>query len=835
MGSEIYDAKAYMARMKAQQKYLSEERQPHINSFLEGTFDGPGLTRELSRVADAYVIEALEGNLAGFEDQVSVLALGANGRDETCIHSDLDILLLVPPGALDPKLEQALENLFYALPERDIPLIRSVDQCLNKVERKHHEVHTSLLDRRHLWGSTKLFEQLDETVNAFNKNNAEDYVLERLAYRRKTQEQKDKQFHNLEPDIKGGSGGLREIQSLLWIGKVLHGCETLSDLTEHVPLTKEDSGYLQKSYEYLLTVRCHLHDLDEKKDRFLSKYQKDTAQRMAPTINPDKFMQDHFKTTRNVGLIADLISAAFEEKIQKTSPKEEKDSGFIIAENKIRFDGELKDPLNMLNIYHFAQGRDLKLHHSAIQTIRKKLNLVDEAFRTSLEANTIFMQILTHKKNGGQTLREMQKIGLLQKFLPPFEEIDSWRQFNLYHTNMIDEHLFQCIEKLDELKNRPIEPDDPLAYSLSKTLSEQERRVLNTATLLHDICKRQGDNHSELGAKLAQEICPRLRLSIEETNEVAWLIANHVLLRHKVSRRDVEDTGTTETFSQKVSTISRINLLTILTAADTMGIKDKEDPLRCQLIKALYGKTKHYFGTGKLQEPSKLDLPEGYKAGKTYIDVTTNEDAQVNEITIVAPDRPGLFNDLVNILSEECNIMDVTVDTFKKDGKTIAFDRMTVHKNSSRHPFSEAGAKRLKKKIEDALNFVGPKKAEERKSKNLNIITHSPFSFTQAVKYSNEESSLCTIFEITSINKPGILKSLTGAFNDSEVDIRGVRSAYHGEKAINAFYICDNKGQKITDKKKLYNITNIITQNLKKHGSVKDIPVNMDTEITHMP
>jgi len=564
-------------------------------------------------------------------EHMAIVAVGGYGRGMLAPGSDID-LLFVLPYKQTPWGEQIIEYLLYMLWDAGLKVghaTRNIDEC---VRQSHADmtIRTSILEARYLWGEKKLF---DDLVLRFDrdvvKSTGPEYVQAKLGERDARHAKAGESRYLVEPNIKDGKGGLRDLHTLFWIGKYFYRVRTADELVEKGVFTRQELNLFRKSEDFLWAVRCHMHFLTGKPEERLNfDIQPEIARRLGYTDHPglsgvERFMKHYFLVAKDVGDLTRIFCAALEEEQAKHVPgfnrifltfsrRRRKLAGttdFMVDNHRINIANETvfeSDPVNMLRLFWFADRHGLEFHPDALKLLTRSLALVDKSLRRDEEANRLFLDILTSDRNPELNLRRMNEAGLLGKLIPDFGKIVAMMQFSMYHHYTVDEHLIRCIGVLAEIEHGDGEKLHPLSHKLMPGLGRY-REALYVAVLLHDIAKGRPEDHSTAGARIARRICPHMGLSQADTELVAWLVEHHLLMSMTGQTRDLNDRKTVLDFADVVQSVDRLKLLLILTVCDIRGVGPGVwNGWKGQLLRTLYYETELLL-TGGFSELSRAE------------------------------------------------------------------------------------------------------------------------------------------------------------------------------------------------------------------------------------
>ncbi len=550
-------------------------------------------------------------------ERMAIVATGGYGRGVLAAGSDIDLLFLLPYKQTAWG-ESVAETILYCLWDMGLKVghaTRTVNECIRQA-RADMTIRTSLLEARFLLGDRKLY---DELVARFDKDvvqgTAAEFVAAKLAEREERHRRAGQSRYLVEPNVKDGKGGLRDLHTLYWIAKYVYRVREREELIALGVYDPREYRRFRRCGDFLWAVRCHMHFLTGRAEERLSfDIQREIAVRLGYTEHPglrevERFMKHYFLIAKDVGDLTAILCAKLEDSHAKAMPvlsrmmarfrprarhtlSETED--FVVDHNRINVTDEnvfKRDPVNLIRIFHLAQKYNLAFHPDAMHVATRSLKLIDQTLRDNEEANRLFLEILTSKNDGETVLRRMNEAGVLGQFVPAFGRIVAMMQFNMYHHYTVDEHLLRCIGVLSDIEAARSE-DTKLANELMRSIQPRHRELLYVTLFLHDIAKGRIEDHSIAGARVARNLCPRLGFSPAETETVAWLIEVHLLMSTVAQSRDLSDRVTIENFSAAVQSVERLKLLTILTAADIKAVGPGVwNGWKAQLIRTLYYET----------------------------------------------------------------------------------------------------------------------------------------------------------------------------------------------------------------------------------------------------
>ncbi len=545
--------------------------------------------------------------------EVAIIATGGYGRGTLAPGSDIDLLFLLP-GKQDETSGRLIEFILYTLWDMRLKVghaTRSTEECI-RLAKTDNTILTSILEARFICGNERLSKSMQFHFRRdIVRTGARKFVADKLAERDVRLAKSGESRYLVEPDLKDGKGGLRDLHTLFWIAKFLYDTNSPEELADKGAFTHEELSRFQKCEDFLWAVRCHLHFISGRgEDRLSFDRQSELASRLgyqshAGLKNVERFMKHYFLIAKEVGDLTRIFCASLEAKQVKDVPVLSRVMGRFrskpvvkIPENK-NFQiesGRLTlvkptvfhdDPVNLLRLFSVASTYSAEIHPDALKTVRKSLSLIDKELCSNPEANALFLDMLINSDSSEKLLRMMNEAGVLGRFIPEFGKVVAMTQFNMYHHFTVDEHLIRAVGILAALEKGRLAEDHPLSVVLFPTL--KSRRSLYVATLLHDIAKGREEDHSIAGERIARALGPRLGLTPEETETTAWLVRHHLLMSETAQMRDLNDFKTILDFTAIVQSPERLKLLLILTVVDIRAVGPGVwNGWKGQLLRTLY-------------------------------------------------------------------------------------------------------------------------------------------------------------------------------------------------------------------------------------------------------
>ena len=541
-------------------------------------------------VAHVYPVD----NPSGAEN-ISIAAVGGYGRGTLAPGSDIDLLFILPYKQT-PWGEQVTEYILYMLWDLGQKVghaVRSVDECI-RMARADMTVRTATLEARYLTGDRGLFDTLEKRFETeIMPNTGPEFIAAKMAEREERHRQMGNTRYVVEPNIKDGKGGLRDLHALFWMGKYIYRVKTSAELVGKGVFDADEYRAFQRAEDFLWAIRCHLHFLTGRADEKLSfEVQPELAARLHYGDRPgmlgvERMMKRYFLVAKDVGDLTRIFCTSLELNHAKPLDTLGRVTG-MFKRGKVAIRGEPdfvidtgrlniaspgtfeQHPLAMIRSFLVASRNDLLFHPDAIKQMRRSLRLIDAEVRNDRGANAWFLEILTSPRTVERILRQMNESGVLGRFVPEFGRIVALMQFNMYHHYTVDEHLIRAVGVMAEIANGGLREQLPLTHELLPALNDT--RLLYVALFLHDIAKGRPEDHSIAGARIARRFCPRLGLDAAETDTVAWLVQYHLTMSEIAQARDLQDPETARAFADIVQSPQRLALLMILTACDIRAV-----------------------------------------------------------------------------------------------------------------------------------------------------------------------------------------------------------------------------------------------------------------------
>ncbi|GAA4008036.1 [protein-PII] uridylyltransferase [Sphingomonas swuensis] len=811
------------------------------------------LTDEVVREAFARALAAYPSANPSSSERVALVALGGYGRGEMAPFSDVDLMFLTPhPRA--PWCEQVIEATLYALWDAKLKVgqaIRTVPELLS-LARSDLTVRTAMLESRLVAGDPLLFE---EARARFHKEvvagSAADFVTAKLAERDERHEKMGDSRYLVEPNVKNGKGGLRDLHTLTWVGKYVRGLTRSAELVEAGLLTSAEFARFDRAERFFWSVRCLLHRAAGRAEERLSfAHQRELAEALNYADRPGKhaverFMQMYFLQARTVGDLTGQFLAQLDEQLGAKGRRfalptflrrPRRLGGFVIDRGRIAIPNERffrEDPRRLLEVFALAAREKMEVHPSAMRAATRDARLVEQV-RDDPAANALFLEVLTTRDHPELVLRWMNEAHVFGRFVPDFRRVVGQMQFDMYHHYTVDEHTIRAVGLLAAVERGELADDHPLATALFKQIGS--RRALYVAVLLHDIAKGRGGDHSLLGAEVAQQLCPRLGLDPGETETVVWLVRHHLLLSHVAFKRDLADPKTIDDLVAVVQSPERLRLLLILTVVDIRAVGPgiwtewkrrlirnlhdlAEERLRlghkqrgrAEEVAAKQEKVRAALGWNataaraharRLPDSYWLAEPENWihdnarqiaaaeaRIGPPQPSVSVEGETEgATRVSVFAPDRPGLFYRVcAGLAAAGASIVDARIHT-TRDG--MALDNLLIHDGQGRPYGDKRRRLRVAREVTAAL-------LDERLPSLPAGQAAPAFPVAPSVTIAEGASRRFTVVEVQAADRPGLLAALALAIHECGLVVHSAHIATYGNRGVDVFYLTTANGTKL--------------------------------------
>lgn len=782
----------------------------------------------------------------------ALIAVGGYGRGELHPYSDIDVMVLLP-DELPPGAEEALSTFVTSLWDVGLEIghsVRSIAQCFEEAS-SDLTVATTLMEARLLAGPQRLFDAMQQTIAADRMWPSTEFFLEK----RKEQIARHHRYHdtayNLEPNVKGSPGGLRDIQMIGWVAKRHFGAATLAELVDHKFLTTGQLQRLEEGQAFLWRIRFGLHLLTgRREDRLLFDYQIKLAHMLgyedaSYTLAVEQLMQRYYRTVMELSRLNEMLLQLFEEAIlmDPEAPPEPLNERFQVKNGFLQtiHDRVFRDdPSALLEMFLVLQQNQNIRGVSAftVGLIKRNLHLIDDEFRQNPRNHRLFLNILRAKEGVTSELRRMNRYGVLGLYIPAFGRIVGRMQYDLFHAYTVDEHTLFVVSNLRRFSLSRFDDEFPHCSEIMQSLEQPEIAYL--AGLFHDIAKGRGGDHSELGAVDAEAFCLEHGLSKYEARIVAWLVKNHLILSSTAQKKDIGDPDVISEFASIVGDPLHLSYLYLLTVADVRGTDPKLwNSWKAQLFFDLYELTRRALRRG-LENPidrEQLILEKQTRARELLsasgladkridevwqlmnsnyflrhrpneiawhtewladsdcnsevglVEVRRRKNGDGVEAALYTPSTKRTFAHATAVLDElGMTIMDARIVPLEKGYSIDSFVFMEL---DSRVEIDNARIAKIRRSLTRVLTAFDDNEVTVTRTLPRQA---RMFTTRTTVDFSPNTSSDNTVLEIVAADRPGLLSTIGQVFIEQHVDIEAAKIMTIGERAEDVFYIRHESG-----------------------------------------
>ena len=802
-------------------------------------------------------------------ERLAVMAVGGYGRGTLAPFSDID-LLFVRPYKQTAHAESVIEYMLYALWDLGFKVghaSRTIEECV-RLSREDFTIRTSILEARRLTGDAALSDELLRRFqNDVVKGTGAEFVAAKLKERDERHARAGSSRYMVEPNVKEGKGGLRDLNTLFWIAQYLHPGQPLEKVMQLEMFDRREISAFIRAFDFLWAVRSHLHfTTGRPEERLTFDLQPEIARRMgygdrgdAPAV--ERFMRRYFLVAKEVGTLTRVFAAKLEAEQVKSAPKGISrllpgkkspkakpldEPGFHEVGGRLNVDGPAtfeSDPINLLRLFRIADRRNLDLHPDAFTLATRAAPQITSAVRRDRHAAKVFLDILARGRDTQRTLTLMNEAGVLGRFIPEWGRIVAQMQFNMYHSYTVDEHTLRAVGVISDIAAGRLDKDHPLAVQIMPLIDDREALFL--AMLLHDTGKGGTGGQEKAGARAARQACERLGLERSKIELVAWLVEHHLVMSDTAQKRDISDPRTVADFAAIVQTPERLRLLLVLTVADIRAVGPGVwNGWKGQLMRELYMATEAVFRGGRGSDAAaalkryyenqaydaRVQVARADASAEPWADAM--EDAYLSafpaqevvaharlaeraitsggaaaegrivternaaEVVVAAADRPRLFADLAAaVTAAGANVVGARVFTSHHGQALDVFYVQDV----TGQPFGGDAPKSLDR-LAASLEAAARGEASDREARRTpDLGRAAAFSITPTVMLDNDASETSTVVEASGRDRPGLLADLARTISDADLSILSAHIDSYGERAVDAFYVVDPEGRKLTD------------------------------------
>ena len=807
----------------------------------------------------------------------AIVAQGGFGRRELNPYSDIDLLFLYS-WKVSPFIEAITEKLLYTLWDAGLQVghaIRSVNESV-RLASNDMKVRTALLDIRYLCGDTVLYSDFERAVeNRLTKRRVASFIQEKLAESRARHSSYGGSVYLLEPEVKEGEGGLRDIHTARWIARVKQQVKDLDGLSENGIIAAAEVEKLKISQDFLLRVRNELHfSAGRHQDQLTFDEQEKVSQALGfqgegSLKAVEVFMCAYYRHAAEISRLTSLIIHRLTDCERPLfggrygSVRTVRD-GVTISKDHITISRPeiLKlEPGNMITIFGDIQKNRCSLSHESRELLREHLDLIDDRLRRSAAANVPFFQILKWKEGVYETLLEMHRSGVLGAFIPEFGRLLCMVLHDAYHIYTVDQHSLRLIHEIERLKAGEFKDTLPLLTQLSREAEKIE--LLYLGMMFHDIGKGFGGGHSERGAVMVRQIAQRMRLNEDDAALVEFLVRHHLLMTHTAFRRDLEDEKTIYDFAATIGGVNNLKMLYLLTYADVRGVgPDVWNPWKASLLGELYVKAltvledmekgeferqdlraalrriqarvrsqllenhapkavdrfievmpeRYFLSMAEDEIPAHFALMQQFEGRGAAVSVEHFPEKDCSTVAICSADRPGLFASIAGVMAAmRLDILNARIFT-ASDGRILDVFRVS-HGGRSETAMAEQRWARFRSTLEAVLEGTIEVEPLVEKSQTTLLQKRVPRVAT-VIQIDNEASGLYTVVEVFTADRLGVLFQITHTLHQLGLSIHVAKISTNVDQVADVFFVTDKAGKKVEDPARLEEIRRILYASL---------------------
>ena len=810
--------------------------------------------------------------------RLAVVARGGYGRRELNPYSDIDLLFLhdYKPG---PYTEIVTEIILHALWDAGLTVgysVRNTAECI-KMATEDLKEKTAILDARFLAGDEKLYAQFDKAlITEVLNRNQQSFFKAKLDESRKRHKQFGESIYLLEPQVKDGEGGLRDLHTALWLAKVKYKVHALGELVQKAVITEPELNEVLAAQDFLFRVRNSLHFLSRRHfDQLTFEYQ----EQIAPMIGFEAtegaaasavLMRTYYQQASTIlrfseGLTARVTEDTEPARFLRRSPARQIRPGVLIQGNVLGIgsnDFFKRAPLNLITIFADCQTHGVELSGSAYQLVRDNLGLIDETMRRDPQTGMALMGILSGRERVAETLEAMHRAGVLGALIPEFGKLYARVLHDLYHIYTVDRHSLAAVRELERLRAGEFKNTNALLTEVAREYTSLP--IVFLALILHDIGKGHGHDHHELGAQLTVEVCKRMGLDAEEVDLVVFLVREHLKMSQVAQKGDVDNPNTVEEFAREAGSIDRLKALYLLTFADMRAVAPKVyNNWRDMLLSELYMRSLRTLEHGgrEAADPARrlavvkvavqaeltaakapdhavaeflnrmpdryfLTVPEGDI--KLHFDMMRAieerplvcrhrhfPELEFSEFMVVTRDQAGLFAKIAGALTtNNLNILSARITT-RDDGIVLDVFRVSHLGSAGAIALDEDRWPRVERDLERVLSGEQDIQALVAQSHEARFGARKFVRRVETeVTVDNRSSEEFTVIDVFTQDRVGLLFAITYTLFELGMKIHVARISTNADQALDVFYISDLEGNKVTDLERMRSIRLALVERL---------------------
>jgi len=842
---EVFDQQAFENDLKtaipAMKVFRDALEKGHrvLKERFEANHNATSYVLQRAWLVDQFVVQAWQRCIYPEHNSIAILAVGGYGRGELHPKSDVDLLILLE-SELDETIKACIEQLIQFLWDIGLKVgqgVRTIAEC-EKEAAADITVATNLIEARLLTGPEHLLKALETAIAPDRSWDHKAFFSAKVKEQNKRHDKYDDSGHKLEPNVKEGPGGLRDIQMIGWVAKRYFGATSLYDLIQHGFLTEKEYKSLSEAQEFIWEIRCFLHLLVKRsEERLLFDYQDTLAKSFgykddAAGLGVEKLMKRYYRTVKEIRTLNDMLLQLFEEVIlyadtpavvHPLNKRFQIRNNFIEVTNKAVF---VNYPYALLEIFLLTQEhRNIQgIRASTIRLILHYRYLIDDIFRKDLRARSLFLEIFRHQKGLTHVLRKMNRYGILAAYIPSFGQIVGQMQYDLFHIYTVEQHTLFVLRNLRRFHLPQFYQEFPFCSKLIKTIPKAE--LLYLAAFFHDIAKGRGGDHSKLGEIETLNFCHLHGLSDNDARLVAWLVRHHLLMSMTAQRQDLSDPEVIKTFAQQVTDTVHLDYLYLLTVADIRATNPELwNSWKDSLLIELYKKTKAFLSEDDNILNIQLHIQEIQNQARQLINDSKSEDVSSlwqklgNEYFLssspeeVARETEVILKETMPIVLERDNkggtgFIIITADrNYLFADATAFFERKNLsiieayivpgedNYNISAYTVLEKNGEKIRS-VDEIIEGLKQVLSHDNKSPPAPISRRLPrqmrhFTVATNVDFKQDHINNHTIMEIKTIDRPGVLSRIAEALKNCKIRVKNAQITTFGSHVEDVFFITD--------------------------------------------
>ncbi len=817
------------------------------------------LLKEKSDFIDDILVASWRHFLSGQADSICLVAVGGYGRREQFPHSDIDFVILLDGNniAVYQDVLTSFLTFLWDIGLKPGQSVRTIEECV-AAAKDDQTIMTSIMENRLIAGNEGLFLKFQTEITPEKIWPSGEFFAAKML----EQQQRHAKYHdtayNLEPNIKEGPGGLRDMQVITWVFKRHYNSKTLRELIQYGFLPESEYNQLISALHVLWRIRYALHLLTNRsEDRLIFDYQRDLAGQFGftaenPQSNQDveQFMLFYFKTILELQRLNEMLLQLFNERFvmdEATAKPLPLSEHFVVINRYLEAkDEEVFDryPLALLEIFLILQkNASLKgVRATTIRLIRKNLHLIDDAFRQNKAANHLFMELFRQSHGITTELRRMNRYGVLAAYLPNFANIVARMQYDLFHIYTVDEHTLFVIRNLRRFSLDKHHGELPFCSDVFALIDKPE--ILYISALFHDIAKGRNGDHSIIGEDITRDFCRQHNFSSHDSKLVTWLVRHHLIMSMTAQRKDIGDPDVIHSFAQKVGSIEYLNHLYLLTVADIRATNPELwNSWKDSLLRDLYSASHNALRRGlqnplalkdRILEHKKEANDELVRLGFTEVEleklwqhvneeyflrysideivwhtsaITSASESELPLVLLRSQTRRGSAEVFVYAKNVGA-IFSISTATLDQLGLTILDARIMTTNNDyvlnsfqvleqSGEPINESY------RISHICNSLRTNLQNQEVKEHKNIHRQSRqakhFPIPTNIKFHSDILNNMTILELITTDRSGLLSKVGRVFNKHDINLHSARITTIGSRVEDMFSITDLQLQPLSD------------------------------------